>query len=313
MAAHGSKLVVIKALAANLGIATIKFIVAFLSGSAAMLAEAVHSLADSGNQVLLIVGLNRSQRAEDARHEFGYGSEGYFWAFIVAISLFTMGATFSIYEGVEKIIHRGEAKGNPLWAYIVIGASLALESFSLKSAYDEFNLFRAGRPLRRALEEVRDASVIVVLFEDSADIAGLVIAGLGIMLANLTGDPLWDGVASIAVGVLLAGVATFVAMRTKALLVGEAVTPSERAKIIELTNSSPGVRKLIHLRTLHLGPEDVICAMKVAFDDETTAAQITEYVDGIEERLRTEIAHLSRIYIEVGSVAEPQRPQGPRS
>jgi cation diffusion facilitator family transporter len=311
--ARGSLLVVIKALSANLGIAVIKFIVAFLSGSAAMTAEAVHSLADSGNQVLLLVGLNRSQRSEDTRHEFGYGSEGYFWAFIVAISLFTMGATFSIYEGVEKILHRDVHMGNPLWAYIVIGASLGLESFSLKSAYDEFQKFRGGRSLRRAIDEVRDASIIVVLFEDSADIAGLLIAGLGILLAQLTGDPLWDGVASITVGVLLAGVATFVAMKTKALLVGEAVTTAERARIIELTTASPGVRKLIHLRTLHLGPEDVIVAMKVAFDDDATTTQIAEYVDGVEERLRSALPHLSRIYIEVGTIAEPKRPQGPHA
>jgi len=311
--AHGSTLVVLRALSANLGIAVIKFVVAILSRSAAMTAEAVHSLADSGNQVLLLVGLRRSQRAEDQRHEFGYGSEGYFWAFIVAISLFTMGATFSIYEGVEKIVHRQAHLGNPIWAYLVIGASLALESFSLKAAYDEFQRFRAGRPLRRAFDEIRDASVIVVLFEDSADIAGLLIAGTGILLAHLTGNPVFDGIASILVGVVLAFVATFVAVKTKGLLVGEAVTPAERQRIIELTRESPGVRKLIHLRTLHLGPEDVICAMKVAFDDDATTTLIAEYVDGLEDRLRSAIPHLSRIYVEVGTIAEPTRPQGPRS
>jgi cation diffusion facilitator family transporter len=311
---EGSIAVVVRAFLANLGIAIAKFIVAFIAGSASMLSEAVHSLADTGNQVILLIGMRRSKRAEDARHEFGYGSERYFWAFIVAVSLFTMGATFSIYEGVEKIIHRHEETlGNPLYAFIVIGVSLALELFSLKGAIDEFREFRAGRTFRRAFEESRDPVVFVVMFEDTADIIGLFLALAGVGLAKLTGNVLWDGIMSCAVGVVLALVAAYLAWKTKHLLIGEAVTAKERAQITELTHDAPGVRKLIHLRTLHLGPQDVIVAMKVAFDDSATTTEIAEYVDGIEGRLRSALPHLTRIYIETGTIAEPTRPQGPHA
>src|SRR5450432_1389172 len=172
--ASGSTLVVIRALGANLAIAIAKFVVAFISGSAAMLSEAVHSLADTGNQFILLVGMKKSTRDEDRRHEFGYAPERYFWAFIVAVSLFTMGATFSLYEGVEKIRHRHDvdALGNPIYAYIVLGVSLALELYSLSGALKEFKEFRGERTLRRAFAESRDATVFVVMFEDLADITG---------------------------------------------------------------------------------------------------------------------------------------------
>jgi cation diffusion facilitator family transporter len=308
----GSVAVVVRALAANLGIAIAKFVVAFIAGSASMLSEAVHSLADTGNQVILLIGMRKARRSEDARHEFGYGSERYFWAFIVAVSLFTMGATFSIYEGIHKIIHHGEEQlGNPIYAFIVIGVSLSLELFSLSGAVNEFKEFRAGRTFKRAFEESRDPVVFVVMFEDAADIVGLLLALAGVGLAKLTGNVIWDGLMSVAVGVVLALVAGYLALKTKHLLIGEAVTEGERDQISQLTRSSPGVRKLIHLRTLHLGPEDVIVAMKVAFDDSATTTQIAEFVDGIEKRLRTTLPHLKRIYIETGTIAEPTRPQGP--
>jgi len=311
---EGSTAVVLRAFIANFGIALAKFVVAFVSGSASMLAEAVHSLADTGNQIVLLVGIRKARRAEDSRHEFGYGSERYFWAFIVAVSLFTMGATVAFYEGIEKIIHRNdEPPGQVLYAIVVLGISLGLELFSLKGAMDEFRQFRAGRSLRRAFRESRDPVVFVVMFEDTADIAGLFLAFMGVLLAKLTGSSLWDGIASLCVGVVLAITAAYLAVKTRHLLIGEAVTPADRQKISELTAASPGVRKLIHLRTLHLGPEDVIVAMKVAFDDDATTTQIAEYVDGVEDRLRSTLPQLKRIYIEIGTIAEPTRPQGPES
>jgi cation diffusion facilitator family transporter len=309
---EGSTAVVLRAFIANFGIAVAKFVVAFVSGSAAMLSEAVHSLADTGNQVVLLVGIRKAKRAEDSRHEFGYGSERYFWSFIVAVSLFTMGATVAFYEGIEKVAHRHqEPPGQVIYAIVVLGVSLGLELYSLKGAVDEFKQFRRGRTFRRAFRESRDPVVFVVMFEDSADIAGLFLAFVGVVLAKLTGDALWDGLSSICVGIVLAITAGYLAIKTKHLLIGEAVTPAERAKITELTASSPGVRKLIHLRTLHLGPEDVIVAMKVAFDDAATTKQIAEYVDGIEARLRAELPHLKRIYVEIGTVAEPTRSPAP--
>lgn len=306
--ASGSTGVVIKALLANGGIAASKFVVALIIGSAAMLAEAMHSTADMGNQILLLVGLRRSHRAEDTRHEFGYGPERYFWAFIVAVSLFTIGATFSIYEGVHKIGERDTASvGRPLWAYVVLGISIALELFSMRAAYGEFRHMSQGRGLWRTLQEARDPVVVVVLFEDGAALIGLTLAFLGIFLTSLTQDVLWDGLASISVGIVLAMVAAYLARKTKSLLIGEAVTPEDRQKIIEITEATPGIRKLIHLRTMHFSSDDVIVAMKVAFDDHATTKDITRAVDECEARLRAALPHLKRIYIETGTVAPPAR------
>jgi cation diffusion facilitator family transporter len=306
--ASGSIGVVIKALAANFGIAASKFVVALVSGSAAMLAEAMHSAADMGNQILLLLGMRRSNQAEDTRHEFGYGSERYFWAFIVAVSLFTIGAAFSIYEGVHKISHRATATvGNPLWAYVVLGISIALEMFSLNAAYGEFKHMSRGRGLWRTLNEARDPVIVVVLFEDGAAIIGLTLAFLGVLLTSLTNDVLWDGLASIAVGIVLAFVASYLARKTKSLLIGEAVTAEDRKKIIDITEATPGIRKLIHLRTMHFASDDVIVAMKVAFDDDATTKDIADTVDECEARLRAELPHLKRIYIETGTVAAPPR------
>lgn len=311
---EGSAAVVLRALLANCGIAAAKFVVALISGSASMLSEAVHSLADTGNQVILLVGMRRAKRAEDTRHEFGYGTERYFWAFLVAVSLFTMGATFAIYEGVEKIIHRhDDTMGDPTYAFVVLGLSIALELYSMVAAVREFNRWRGQRTLRAAFSDSRDPVVFIVLFEDGAALVGLVLALAGVGLSHLTGNVVWDGIMSICVGLTLGFVAAYLAWKTKRLLIGEAVTPAERDQIVALTESSPGVRKLIHLRTLHLGPEDVIVAMKVAFDDDATTPRIAEYVDGIEQTLRSTFNHLTRIYVEIGTVAAPVRPQGPAS
>src|SRR5262249_5414128 len=306
--ASGSTGVVIKALLANGGIAASKFVVALVSGSAAMLAEAMHSAPDMGNQILLLVGLNRSHPAEGRRHEFGYGSERYFWAFIVAVSLFTIGATFSIYEGAHKIADRGHATvGNPLWAYIVLGISIALELFSMHAAYGEFKHMSRGRGLWRTLNEARDPVVVVVLFEDGAALIGLTLAFFGVLLTSLTKDVLWDGLASIGVGVVLALVASYLARKTKSLLIGEAVTPEDRDKIVAIVESTPGIHKLIHLRTMHFSSDDVIVAMKVAFDDNATTKDITRAVDECEARLRAALPYLKRIYVETGTVSAPAR------
>jgi cation diffusion facilitator family transporter len=309
--ARGSTGVVVKALAANLGIACAKFVVAAISGSAAMLAEAVHSLADTGNQVLLLVGMRQARRGEDPRHEFGHGPEGYFWEFIVAVSLFTIGATFSIYEGVAKITHRGaEAElGNALPAYVVLGVSILLELYSLQGAVSEFKHLRGNKTVSDALDQLRDAAVLVVLFEDLAALTGLVVALIGIGLSHLLHDVLWDGVASIVVGAVLATVAYLIASKTKHLLIGESVPLPVRRRIVELTSSAPGVRRMIHLRTMHLGPDDVVCAMKVAFDDNLPSAEAAGLIDGIEARLRAELPQLRRIYVEVGTVVPRPKAQ----
>ncbi len=303
--AGGSRAVVVKALAANVGIAAAKFVAAFISGSAAMLSEAVHSLADSGNQLFLLVGMRRSTREEDSVHEFGYAGERYFWAFIVAVSLFTMGATFSIYEGLHKIAHPGGQMGSRTLAYVVLAVSIALELFSLNAAVGEFRHIKAGRSLRRTIDEARDAVVIVVLFEDVAALVGLTAALGGLLFTQLTGNAVWDGVGSLVVGVTLLGVAYFLARKTKELLIGQSVTPGQRQRMIEIIESSPGVRRLLHMRTMHLGPEEVLVGMKVVFDASLPARDLAQLVDVIEARLRAEMPILKRIYVELGTPDDP--------
>ncbi len=310
--AGGSQSVVIKALVANLGIAIAKFVAAFISASASMLSEAVHSLADSGNQFFLLLGMRRATRREDAIHEFGYAAERYFWAFIVAVSLFTIGATFSLYEGIHKVLNPGGEPGNATVAYIVLGVSIGLELFSLSAAVAEFRHIKAGRTLRQTIDEARDAVVIVVLFEDVAALVGLVAAFGGLVMAHLTGNGVWDGIGSIIVGVTLFGVAYFLARKTKRLLIGQSVTPAQRARMIELVLASPGVRHLIHLRTMHLGPEEVLVGMKIVVDDQVATRDVTQLVDRIEARLRAELPILKRIYVELGAPDDPRgRPAAP--
>jgi cation diffusion facilitator family transporter len=305
--AGGSQGVVLKALVANLGIAIAKFVAAFMSRSASMLSEAVHSLADTGNQIFLLLGMRRAQRQEDAIHEFGYAGERYFWAFIVAVSLFTIGATFSMYEGIHKVLHTDEELGSNTVAYIVLGVSIALELFSLNAAVTEFRHIKAGRSLRETIDEARDAVVIVVLFEDIAALIGLFAALGGLLMTQLTGNAVWDGIGSIVVGVTLFGVAFFLARKTKQLLIGQSVAPDLRVRIVEIVEHSLGVQDIIHLRTMHLGPEEVLLGMKVVFAETATARDITQFVDLMEARLRAEIPILKRIYVEIGTPEDPER------
>ncbi len=304
--AGGSQSVVVKALVANLGIAIAKFVAASISRSASMLAEAVHSLADSGNQIFLLLGMRRATRHEDAIHEFGYAAERYFWAFIVAVSLFTIGATFSMYEGVHKVLHPGGEMGSRTVAYIVLGLSICLELYSLSAAVVEFRHLKAGRSLRQTINEARDAVIIVVLFEDIAALVGLLAAFGGLLMSQLTGNLVWDGVGSIIVGVTLFGVAYFLARKTKQLLIGQSVTLAQRARMVEIIEQSPGVKELVHMRTMHLGPEEVLVGMKVIVSDSTSARDATQFVDLIEARLRAELPILKRIYVELGATENPE-------
>jgi cation diffusion facilitator family transporter len=304
--AGGSQSVVLKALIANFGIAAAKFVAAFMSRSSSMLSEAVHSLADSGNQAFLLLGMRRATRQEDLHHEFGYAAERYFWAFIVAVSLFTIGATFSLYEGIHKVVDPSGEMGSRTVAYAVLGVSIGLELWSLHAAVSEFRHIKAGRSLRQTIDEARDAIVIVVLFEDIAALVGLLAALFGVAMSQVTGNPVWDGVGSIIVGVTLFGVAYFLARKTKQLIIGQSVPAAQRARMIDLIEHSPGVRKLIHMRTMHLGPEEVLVGMKIVVDDSTTARDSTQVVDLLEARLRAEMPILKRIYVEIGTAQDPE-------
>jgi cation diffusion facilitator family transporter len=284
-------------------IAAFKFVAAFFSRSSAMLAEACHSLADTANQIFLLIGMRRSARPPDEKHPFGYGPETYFWSFMVALCIFALGGGFSIHEGIEKILHRndpGEALGDARWAYTVLLVSIVLESYSLSVAMRELRHIRAGRGLRRTLAEARDPTVLTVLFEDLAALFGLAVALAGITLARVTGELAWDGAASIVVGLALGGVAFVLGRDTQSLLIGKAVNPVDDRKIREIVKAHPDVLDLVHLRTMHMGPEEVIAAIKVRFVETLDVRTLEHRINEIEAALRAAVPRLRRIYVEPG-------------
>jgi len=302
--------VVIAALAVNIAIAVFKFIAAWLSRSSAMLAEACHSTADTTNQIFLLIGMRKSARPPDRDHPFGYGPETYFWAFMVALCIFSVGGGFSVHEGVEKIIHRNDPSQelhDPRWAYVVLGVSILLESYSFLVAMREFRHIRAGRGVRRTLEETRDPTVLTVLFEDLAALFGLVVAFGGIVLAHVTGNVAWDGAASIVVGLALGAVAFVLARDTKSLLIGQSVNEADEQKIRAIVTANRDVVELVHLRTMHMAPAEVIAAIKVRFLGNLDTRTLELRINEIEAALRTELPSLRRIYIEPGFNEEPVR------
>ncbi|HEY1823744.1 MAG TPA: cation diffusion facilitator family transporter [Trebonia sp.] len=289
---------VVAALAANLGIAIAKFAAFLLTGSASMLAEAVHSVADTGNETLLLIGRGRSRRARTTEHPFGFGRERYFYAFVVAVMLFTVGAVFSIYEGVHKIINPGHLD-SPVIAYVVLGVSMVLESLSLRTAIHEANEVRQeGHGWRQFVHVTKTPELPVVLLEDSAALIGLAFAFLGILLSQLTGHEEWDGVGSVGVGVLLACAAFIVGFETKSLLIGEAASDETSAQIVAAVEGGPEKYRVIHLRTSHIGPDSLLVAAKIGVSAELTAADLAAGIDATEKRVRAAVPIAETIYLE---------------
>lgn len=297
--------VVVVALGINLLIASFKFLAAGLSQSAAMLAEAVHSLADTANQVFLLVGMRRSSRPPDKWHPFGYGTETYFWSFIVAGCIFLVGGTLSVWEGCEKLVglYRGtyHPHGDPRWALGVLGVSFALELVSLRAAAREFRgIVAKGKGLRRALRDVRDPTVLTVLFEDLAALLGLLVALVGVVASALTHNPLWDALASVLVGLSLCAVALYLGRDSMSLLLGEAVPDEDQFAITMIAKGHPKVLGVVHQRTMHIGPRDVLLALKLRFDRGLNTEQLEEAINELELRLRLAMPNLRRIYVEPG-------------
>ena len=299
MAANGSTLVVLAAMVGNGAIAITKFAAASYTGSSAMLSEAIHSLVDTGNQALLLYGLKRARRPADEEHPFGYGMDIYFWAFVVAILLFSIGAGVSIYEGIHKIQEPTTVR-NPTINYIVLGLALCFEGAAWWVAFKEF-----GKTKRRSfINQIRmskDPTVVTVLFEDSAAMLGLVIAGGGIFLAQWLEMPVLDGAASVLIGIMLAGVATILAYECKGLLIGEATYPETRESIRALASSPAEVLHLNELRTLHLGPEHVLVTLSLDFQDGIDSQTVERTVADIEQAIKAQHADVSRVYIEAKS------------
>ena len=288
---------VIAALAANLAIAAAKFTAFLLTGSASMLAESVHSLADTGNEFLLLIGRGRSRRARTAEHPFGFGRERYFYAFVVAVMLFTVGAAFSVYDGIHKIINPGQLD-NAIVAYVVLGASAVLEGLSLRTAIGEANAERAGRAWTDFIHLTKIPELPVVLMEDTAALVGLLFAFLGVLLSQLTHHEQWDGVGSVAVGALLACAAFIVGYETKSLLIGESASEEVSGQIIAALEAGPEGFRVIHLRTSHIGPESLLVAAKIAVPPELTAAVLAGQIDAAESRIRAAVPIAETIYLE---------------
>lgn len=304
MAADGSLKVVIAALGANALIAASKFTAAAWTGSSAMLSEAIHSLADTANQGLLLLGLRRSARPADSKHPFGYAREIYFWSFVVAVLLFSLGAGVSIYEGVHKLQHPATIK-DPLVNYVVLGVALVFETISTMVAVREFNTRRQGQGIVAALRNCKDAALFTVVLEDLAALVGLVLALGGIAASHLLGFAQGDALASIAIGLLLASVAAFMSIETKALLIGEAAMPEVVEGIERIVGRELGgsASRLVDLRTMHLGPEDVLVAATLDFDNNVPAGTVEATVNRMEAAIRGAYPAVKRIYIETQAAA----------
>ena len=298
-----SRTLVLLALTANAIIAVIKFIAAVVSGSSAMLAEAFHSVADTGNQLFLLRGTAVSRYAADAKHPFGRGKEIYFWSFMVAVFLFVGGAVVAFLEGLEKVRHPHASSGLA-FSLIVLAIAGVFEIFiAFRPALREFNRVRAGRSIMATVRDARDPTLIVVVFEDSAAVFGLSIAATGLILADVTGWSQWDGIASLVIAVLLAAVAWVLAFEMKALLIGEAATRQERSLIRGVTLAVPEVESIGRLLTMQLAPHQILVNMDVDLRDGLSAAEAEAIIDQIEKAVQLAVPAASRIFIEPGPSA----------
>ena len=285
------------ALAANLGIAATKFIAFAVTGSASMLAEAVHSAADSGNQVLLLRGRNRSGRARTEQHPFGFGRERYFYAFVVAVVLFTVGALFSIYEGIHKISHPQPVR-DPAVAFVVLAIATAMESFSLRTALQESSAQREGHSWLAFIRRAKAPELPAILLEDMAALTGLLLAALGVALTVITGKEAWDGIGSLAIGALLGCVAIILAVETKSLLIGESASAETERAIVAALENGTEVERVIHMRTMHIGPDSLLVAAKIAVRPCDRAETVAAGIDAAEQRVRAAVPIARMIYLE---------------
>lgn len=297
MSAGGGTKAILAALAANLAIAVAKFVAFLFTGSSSMLAESVHSVADSGNQALLLLGNRRSRRRSNREHPFGYGRERYFYAFVVAVVLFTIGAVFSLYEGIEKISHP-HAVESPAWAFGVLIFAIVAEGFSFRTAILESLHLKGKESWVTFIRRAKAPELPVVLLEDLGALLGLVFALFGVTMAVVTGDGMWDGVGTLMIGVLLAVIAIILALETKSLLIGEGATPDVERKICAALEAAPEVDRVIHMRTLHLGPEELLVAAKIAVQHDDTAAEVARGIDEAERRIRDAVPIARVIYLE---------------
>lgn len=304
MAASGGTKAIIAAFFANLGIAIAKFVAFAFTGASSMLAEAIHSCADTGNQALLLLGGRLAKREATTTHPFGYGRERYFWSFVVALVLFSVGSLFALYEGVQKIRHPHLIDA-PIWAFGVLSAGIVFESFSFRIAIVESNKLRGNMSWTTFIRRSRAPELPVVLLEDLGALLGLVLAFSALAIAVIFDAPVWDGIGTLSIGILLGLIAVVLAIEMKSLLIGEGATVKKRSQIIDVINNVEGVKKTLHMRTQHIGPEELLVGAKVEFAEHLTAVELGAVINEIEAKVRSEIAEVGPMYIEP-DICSPQ-------
>ncbi len=300
---EGSRKAIAAAFLANTGIAVAKFAGFAVTGAASLLAEAIHSVADAGNQGLLFLGGRRARRAADAMHPFGYGRERYFWSFIVALVLFTLGGLFALYEGIEKLRHPHELE-SPGIAFGILLLAIVLEVFSFRTAVKEASHVRGDESWWQFIRHSKSPELPVVLLEDLGALVGLVMALTGVSLAVVTGEERWDAVGSIGIGILLVVIAITLAIEMKSLLIGESASTGNDAAIRSALVSGPEVTRVIHLRTQHIGPDELLVAAKVECSA-TSVDELAAAIDTVEGRIREAVPIARMIYLEPDVYREP--------
>ncbi|NEB80433.1 cation diffusion facilitator family transporter [Streptomyces sp. SID14478] len=310
MSASGGAKAIVAALAANLAIAVAKFVAFLFSGSSSMLAESVHSLADSGNQFLLLIGGKKAQREATPQHPFGYGRERYIYAFLVSIVLFSVGGMFAVYEGYEKIRHPHDLE-HWYWPVGVLVFAIIAEGYSFRTAIKESNQLRGRLSWGQFIKRAKAPELPVVLLEDFGALIGLVLALLGVGLTLATGEGVWDGIGTLCIGLLLIAIAIVLALETKSLLLGESAGMEEVEKIEKAVVDGDTVTGLIHMRTLHLGPEELLVAAKIAVQHDDTAAEVARAINEAEARIRAAVPIARVIYLEPDIYSEAEAAKGP--
>lgn len=289
------------AIAANFAIAITKFIAASVTGSSAMLSEGIHSVVDTGNELVLLFGIRRSQRPPDDNHPFGHGQELYFWTLIVAILIFAVGGGMSVYEGITHLIHPHPIE-NPTWNYVVLGMAIIFEGLSWGVAFKAFLPSVGKQTLWQAVRTSKDPTIFTVLFEDSAALLGLLVALLGVLLGNLLQNPYLDGTASIVIGVILAVVAVLLAYESRGLLIGEGANPETVNHVRSIAQTDPAVSGVLRVLTLHFGPREILLNLEIQFNRNLSAEEVAQAVDRLEAQIRQNHPEIKLIFIEAKSL-----------
>jgi cation diffusion facilitator family transporter len=307
---EGSKRAIFAAFLANLGIAIAKFAGFLITGASSMLAESIHSLADTANQGLLFHGGRQAARPATPEHPFGYGRDRYFWSFVVALVLFSVGGLFAVYEGIEKLREPHDID-SPAVAFVILGVAVVLESFSLRTAVRESNPLRGSLSWVAFVRRSKTPELPVVLLEDLGALFGLFFAIAGLGLAVGLDEPRWDGVATILIGLLLVSIAAVLVVEMKSLLIGEAASTEQQRAILGAIEETPGVRRLIHMRTLHLGPDELLVAAKLELAPTLTVAEVAHAIDAAEGRVRSAVPIARAIYLEPDLFSVDEAPAEP--